>query len=204
MSITHIQIDPDGPPLPDSPESLIEKHFLCSKKYLTLASRNAAKLFSTNFKEDSREADGLCHWNFGGIFDAEAFELVLKIIHGKTRGIPQDVELDLLAGIASIVDDLECYDALSFFSQKWLLEYGWTYTLPQSVNKTLAQLILVSFAFEDAALFQSSTQIAIRCSSDTLPTFELLVRADITNHVEDCKENTGIRSADRNAACFVF
>ncbi|KAJ0130545.1 Uncharacterized protein HZ326_26362 [Fusarium oxysporum f. sp. albedinis] len=176
MSITHIQIDPDGDTL-----VILGKHFLCSKKYLTLASRNAAKLFSTNFKEDSREADGLCHWNFGGIFDAEAFELVLKIIHGKTRGIPQDVELDLLAGIASIVDDLECYDALSFFSQKWLLEYGWTYTLPQSVNKTLAQLILVSFAFEDAALFQSSTQIAIRCSSDTLPTFELLVRADITS-----------------------
>ncbi|KAF4423140.1 hypothetical protein F53441_14275 [Fusarium austroafricanum] len=141
MSITRIQIDPDGDTLVilgvkqdllclTPPESLIEKHFLCSKKYLTLASRRAAKLFSTNFKEASREADRLYQWNFGGIFDAEAFELVLKIIHGKTRGIPQDVELDLLAGIASIVDDLECYDALSFFSQKWLLEYGWTYTLP--------------------------------------------------------------------------
>ncbi|EXK78219.1 hypothetical protein FOQG_17090 [Fusarium oxysporum f. sp. raphani 54005] len=192
MSITRIQIDPDGDTL------------VILGKHLTLASRRAAKLFSTNFKEDSREADGLYHWNFGGIFDAEAFELVLKIIHGKTRGIPQDVELDLLAGIASIVDDLECYDALSFFSQKWLLEHCWTYTLPQSENKTLAQLILVLFAFEDAALFQNSTQIAIRCSSDTLPTFELLVRADITNHVEDCKENTGIRSADRNATRFVF
>ncbi|KAG6980322.1 hypothetical protein BFJ70_g16332 [Fusarium oxysporum] len=191
MSTTRIQIDPDGdtlvilgvkqdPPLPDSPESPIEKHFLCSKKHLTLASRRAAKLFSSKFKEASREADGLYHWNFGGIFDSEAFELVLKIIHGKTRGIPQDVELDLLAGIASIVDDLECYDALSFFSQKWLLEYGWTYTLPQSVNETLAQLILVSFVFGNAALFQSSTRIAIRCSSDALPTFELPIRADIT------------------------
>ena len=132
MPATRIRIDPDGdtlvilevkqdPPLPDSLESLNEKHFLCSKKHLTLASRHAAKLFSSNFKEASREADGLHHWNFGDVFDAEAFELVLKIIHGKTRGIPQDVELDLLAGIASIVDDLECYDALSFFSQKWLL-----------------------------------------------------------------------------------
>ncbi|RKK65357.1 hypothetical protein BFJ69_g16360 [Fusarium oxysporum] len=191
MSTTRIQIDPDGdtlvilgvkqdPPLPDSPESPIEKHFLCSKKHLTLASRRAAKLFSSKFKEASREADGLYHWNFGGILDSEAFELVLKIIHGKTRGIPQDVELDLLAGVASIVDDLECYDALSFFSQKWLLEYGWTYTLPQSVNETLAQLILVSFVFGNAALFQSSTRIAIRCSSDALPTFELPIRADIT------------------------
>ncbi|KAH7196293.1 hypothetical protein BKA60DRAFT_547107 [Fusarium oxysporum] len=201
MSTTRIQIDPDGdtlvilgvkqdPPLPDSPESPIEKHFLCSKKHLTLASRRAAKLFSSKFKEASREADGLYHWNFGGILDSEAFELVLKIIHGKTRGIPQDVELDLLAGVASIVDDLECYDALSFFSQKWLLEYGWTYTLPQSVNETLAQLILVSFVFGNAALFQSSTRIAIRCSSDALPTFELPIRADITNHIEDSRAAT--------------
>ncbi|KAG7410339.1 hypothetical protein Forpi1262_v017254 [Fusarium oxysporum f. sp. raphani] len=172
MSITHIQIDPDG----DTLVILgVKQDLLC------LTPRNHSSRNTFYAQRNSREADGLCHWNFGGIFDAEAFELVLKIIRGKTRGIPQDVELDLLAGIASIVDDLECYDALSFFSQKWLLEYGWTYTLPQSVNKTLAQLILVSFAFEDAALFQSSTQIAIRCSSDTLPTFELLVRADITS-----------------------
>jgi hypothetical protein len=192
MSTTRIQIDPDGdtlvivrfkqdPPLLDSLEQLVEKHFLCSKKHLTLASRRAAKLFSSNFKEASREADGLYHWNFGDIFDAEAFELILKIIHGKTRGIPQDVELDLLAGIASIVDDLECYDALSFFSQKWLLEYGLTYSLPQSVNKTLAQLILVSFVFGNSTLFQSSTRIAIRCSSDALPTFGLPIRPEITS-----------------------
>jgi hypothetical protein len=192
MPATRIQIDPDGDtlvilevkrdlPLPDSLESLNEKHFLCSKKHLTLASRRAAMLFSSNFKEASREADGLYHWNFGGIFDVEAFELVLKIIHGKTRGIPQNVELDLLAGIASIVDDLECYDALSLFSQKWLLEYGWTYTLPQSVNKTLAQLILVSFVFGNAALFQSSTRIAIQCINDALPTFELPIRLEITS-----------------------
>ncbi|KAM0362014.1 hypothetical protein ACHAO7_011435, partial [Fusarium culmorum] len=191
MSTTRIQIDPDGdtlvilevkqdPPLPDSPESLNKKHFVCSKKHLTLASRRATKLFSSNFKEASKETDGLYYWNFGGVFDAEAFELVLKIIHGRTHRIPQNIDLNLLAGIASIVDDLECYDALSFFGQKWLLEYGWTYTLPQSVDKTLAQLILVSFVFGNAALFQSSTRIAIRCSSDDLPTFELPIRADIT------------------------
>ncbi|KAH7231319.1 uncharacterized protein BKA55DRAFT_680264 [Fusarium redolens] len=117
MSITRIQIDPDGDTLVIlgvkqdllclTPRNHASRNtFQCSKKHLTFASRRAAKLFSTNFKEASREADGLYHWNFGGIFDAEAFELVLKIIHGKTRGIPQDVELDLLAGIASIVDDL--------------------------------------------------------------------------------------------------
>ncbi|KAH7187727.1 hypothetical protein DER44DRAFT_816391 [Fusarium oxysporum] len=171
MSTTRIQIDPDGdtlvilgvkqdPLLPDSSESLIEKHFRCSKKHLTLASHRAAKLFSSNFKDASREADGLY------------------------------VEVDLLAGIASIVDDLECYDALSFFSQKWLLEYGLTYSFPQSVNKTLAQLILVSFVFGNATLFQSSTRIAIRCSSDALPTFGLPIRPEITNHIEDSRAAT--------------
>ncbi|EXK78039.1 hypothetical protein FOQG_17269 [Fusarium oxysporum f. sp. raphani 54005] len=171
---------------PDSPE-FIEKHFLCSKKHLTLASRRASKLFSSAFKEASKQYDGLYHWNFGEVFDAQAFELVLKIIHGKTRGLPQNAELDLLSRIASIVDDLECHDALSFFTERWLSSYGWLYTVPQRMDKTLAQLILVSFVFEDANLFQKCTQRAARYTSEDMPTFDLPIRADIPSRIEESR-----------------
>ncbi|KAF4417631.1 hypothetical protein FACUT_12110, partial [Fusarium acutatum] len=94
MSNTCVAIDPNGdtlvilatkqdPPLSKEstepagttePPTLIEKHFLCSQKHLTLASRRASKLFSSAFKEASKQDDGLYHWNFGDVFNVQAFE----------------------------------------------------------------------------------------------------------------------------------
>ncbi|KAF9772856.1 hypothetical protein IL306_009399, partial [Fusarium sp. DS 682] len=91
--------------------ALIEKYFLYSKKHLTHASRRTAKPFPNKVKE----ADGLHHWKLKGVFNAEAFELVIEIIYGKTRETPQDVSLDLMARIAAIADNLVCHDALSFY-----------------------------------------------------------------------------------------
>jgi hypothetical protein len=192
MSNTRIEIDPEGDTLlilpvepastqPETPDPPIEKHYLCSKKHLTLACRRAAKLFSSQFKEASVEPDGLYHWKFEGIFDAEAFELVLKIIHGKTRDVPRSVKLDLLSDIATIVDDLECHEAVAFFSTNWL--FGWTvdWLQPGQLNdKPLAQVILASFVFEHASLFQTYTKMAIRHNIDVVSTYDLPIRADVS------------------------
>ncbi|KAF4943109.1 hypothetical protein FSARC_15044, partial [Fusarium sarcochroum] len=195
MPTTQIQIDPEGdvliilpvdkpgvkPKLSNSPGSPTVKHFLCSKKHLTLASPRAAKIFSSSFKEASKQDDGFHHWIFEAIFDAEAFELVLRIIHGKTREIPQVIELDVLAAIASITDDLQCHDALYYFSHRWMSSFHGVFgsRLPEAMNKTLAQFILISFVFEHVRLFQDSTKTAIRFSDGVIPTFELPIRADI-------------------------
>ncbi|KAG5756735.1 hypothetical protein H9Q70_000621 [Fusarium xylarioides] len=199
MSNTRIEIDPEGDTLiilpvkaastqSETPDSPPEKHYLCSKKHLTLACRRAAKLFSSQFKEASVEPDGLYHWKFEGIFDAEAFELVLKIIHGKTRNVPRSVKLDLLSDIATIVDDLECHEAVAFFSTNWL--FGWTveWLQPgQLRDKPLAQVILASFVFEHASLFQTYTKMAIRHNIDVVSTYDLPIRADVSDKV-GCNE----------------
>ncbi|KAF4494404.1 hypothetical protein FAGAP_9467 [Fusarium agapanthi] len=200
MSSTCVAIDPNGDTLvilatkePTEPAGttespkFIEKHFLCSQKHLTLASRRASKLFSSAFKEASKQDDGLYHWNFGDVFDVQAFEVVLKIIHGKTRRVPQGVELDLLSKIASIVDDLECYDALSFCTERWLLPYGGFYKLPERMDKTLAQLILVSFVFANKHIFRSCIQRAARYTCEGMPTFDLPIRADIPRLIEESR-----------------
>ncbi|KAH7220529.1 hypothetical protein BKA60DRAFT_646351 [Fusarium oxysporum] len=190
MTNTRIEIDPEGDTLiilpvkptstqSENPDPPIEKHFLCSKKHLTLASRRAAKLFSSQFKEASVESDGLYHWKFEGIFNHEAFALVLKIIHGKTRGVPRTIKLDLLADIATIVDDLECHEVIAFFSENWLL--WWPGENERTRGKELAQLILSSFVFEHAALFETYTKMAIRYSDDGPLTFGLPIRADVSD-----------------------
>ncbi|PNP79486.1 hypothetical protein FNYG_07102 [Fusarium nygamai] len=199
MSNTRIEIDPDGDTLiilpvkpattqSGTPDSPTENHYLCSKKHLTLACRRAAKLFSSQFKEASVESDGLYHWKFEGIFNAEAFELVLKIIHGKTRDVPRSVKLDLLSDIATIVDDLECHEAVAFFSTNWL--FGWTveWLQPgQLRDKPLAQVILASFVFEHASLFQTYTKMAIRHNTDVASTYDLPIRADVSDKIESTR-----------------
>ncbi|KAF5721157.1 hypothetical protein FGLOB1_365 [Fusarium globosum] len=208
MSNTRVTIDPNGdtlvilatkqdpPPTKEPTEpagttespTFIEKHFLCSQKHLTLASRRASKLFSSGFKEASKHDDGLYHWNFGDVFDVQAFAVVLKIIHGKTRGVPQTAELDLLSEIASIVDDLECYDALSFCTESWLRPYiSPFYPLPEKMDKSLAQLILVSFVFANKSIFRNCTQRAARYTCEGMPTFDLPIRADIPRRIEESR-----------------
>jgi hypothetical protein len=164
------------PSLAESTEQPAEKQFLCSQKHLTFASRRASKIFLSNFKEASKEDDGFYHWKFEDIFDAEAFELVLNIIHGKTRNVPRAVSLNLLAAVASIVDDLECHDTLAFFSQGWILDFE---KLAPICTKTLAQLILVSFVFENASIFKEASRLAVLHSRGAISSYGLPIRVAI-------------------------
>ncbi|KAF5668363.1 kinase-like domain-containing protein [Fusarium heterosporum] len=183
MSTNLVSIDPDGDVLiilpvtgsitwfkPEDPPALpAEKRFKCSKKHLTLASPRAAKIFSSSFKEASKEDDGFHHWKFDATFDGKAFELVLKIIHGKSSEVPRHIDQNLLTAVASIVDDLQCHDALNFFGNGWISSlYGlFRPALPKEMNKSLVQYILISSVFQHAILFEASTEAAIRYNNGT-------------------------------------
>ncbi|KPA36968.1 hypothetical protein FLAG1_10238 [Fusarium langsethiae] len=135
-------------------------HFLSSKKHLALASHRADRMFDSGFKEATPEtSDGLYHWKFDSIFDPIAFEIVLKVIHGKNRDIPQAVGVQLLAGISAVVDDLECHDVLWFFAKQWLAVLSRVNDI--KTPKDVAQRILISFVFHDPAVFKASTETAI-------------------------------------------
>ncbi|KAI6774804.1 hypothetical protein HG530_001562 [Fusarium avenaceum] len=195
MSTEQIQIDPEGdvliilpvkktvaePEPPKSSKSPIEKRFICSKKHLTFASPRAAKIFSSSFKEATKQDDGFHHWKFDETFDDRAFDLVLKIIHGKTREVPQSIDLDLLVAVATVVDDLQCHEALNYYGRGWISSFYGTFgaTLLKEMNKTLVQHVFVSFVFEHEGLFQHSTKAAIRFNNGAVPTFELPIRANI-------------------------
>ncbi|KAH7236574.1 hypothetical protein BKA59DRAFT_405161 [Fusarium tricinctum] len=199
MATEQIQIDPEGDVLIIVPvkrsaavfgslkssESPTERRFICSKKHLTFASPRAAKIFSSSFKESTKEDDGFHHWKFDETFDDRAFDLVLKIIHGKTREVPQSIDLDLLVTVAIVVDDLQCHEALNYYGRGWISSfYGYLgATLPKEMNKTLVQHIFVSFVFEHEGVFQQSTKAAIRFNNGTVPTFELPIRADIPSKI---------------------
>ena len=162
----------------DGSGTLPEIHFLVSRKHLALASRRAQKMFAGGFKEAiPEETDGLHHWKFEPIFNSEAFGIVMKIIHGKTRDIPQTVTTEVLAGISAVVDDLECHDALWFFAKGWLNQLK--NNIPTSVCQELARWIFISFVFEEPGLFESSTRTAIKWGTHYVPTDGLPLRPKI-------------------------
>ncbi|KAL2886710.1 hypothetical protein HOO65_060540 [Ceratocystis lukuohia] len=163
---------------PDDSGTLPEIHYLVSKKHLALASRRAQKMFAGDYKEAvPNDTDGLHHWKFDPIFDPTAFEIVIRIIHGKTRYIPRLVTIQILADISVIVDDLECQDAVWFFTKGWidLLKGG----IPTVACQDLTRWILISFVFKEPDLFESSTRTAIRWSPYYIPTHNLPLRPKI-------------------------
>lgn len=155
----------------------IGKQFLVSKKHLMLASRRASKVLGGSFKEATPKEDGLFHWNFEPIFDTTAFEIVMHIIHGQTRHVPEKVNVELLAQIAAIVDDLECLDSIWFFAKGWLSHIKSAYAF--GISDNLAKWILISFVFEDSIVFKDVTHTAIRNSTGTMPTMGLPIRPKI-------------------------
>ncbi|KAF3074411.1 hypothetical protein CFAM422_003437, partial [Trichoderma lentiforme] len=164
-----------------------EIQFLVSKKHLVLASSRASKVLEGPFKEATPGDDGLFHWKFEPIFDIKAFEIVMKIIHGQTRGISRKISLSLLAQIAVIVDDLECHNAVWFFAKGWISQIK--DPIPCEICEDLMRWILISFVFEQPKLFTEATATVIRYGADATPTFNLPIRPKVLEDIRVKREN---------------
>jgi hypothetical protein len=64
-------------------------------------------------ESDQNEKDGLIHISASD-WDAEAFLILLNVLHLRNRSVPDKVSLDMLAKIAVLVDYYECDEP--FFS----------------------------------------------------------------------------------------
>lgn len=169
----------------DSPSKI---HLRVSKSHLSLASRRARAMFEGGFKESvPDETDGLYHWDFEQIFDPAAFEMVVKIIHGKTRDLPETVSTEMLAGISAVVDDLECHDATWFIGRQWLRHLE--SPAPFLVGEAIARWILISSVFQNLEMFQRSPKAAIQCGSASLLTYDLPIYPDIVDQVDSRRQS---------------
>ncbi|KAL5092171.1 hypothetical protein Trisim1_012432 [Trichoderma cf. simile WF8] len=195
----YLEVDPRGDtlitlqdPNPSSPsdtakEAASDIQFLVSKKHLVLASPRAGKVLEGSFKEATPGEDGLFHWKFEPIFDTKAFETVMKIIHGQTRGISSKISLPLLAQITAIVDDLECHNAVWFFAKGWISQIK--NQIPWEICEDLMRWILISYVFEQSKLFTQVTATAIRYSTDVIPDFNLPIRPKVLEGIRVKREN---------------
>ena len=75
-------------------------------------------------------------------WDAEAFLIVMNVLHSHCRQVPKTVSLEMLAKIAVIVDYYKIYEALQIVVSVWIKALKTT--LPDSLGKDIILWILVS------------------------------------------------------------
>lgn len=164
--------DKISPPISSHPNSLDRTlSFKVSSKHVSLASRRFRKMLSGEWTEATTvHPDGCRHVELKG-FNSEATNVVLSIIHGKTRSVPRSVGFDLLVMIALLVDDLECHEEVEVFSDMWI--EGLRADLPLEWGQDVIPWILVSSVFRKPKIFQTATRTAIVHSPDSIDSLGL-------------------------------
>ena len=140
-----------GPTWPD------EIRIRVSSKHLMLASsvfKRLLKLGSTEGVKYGRAQLRLPDDN------PTALLILMNLIHGQLRKIPEKVDMDTLIEISLLVGKYELVESTGWFADRWLSELE-----TERVEKdttTMLSWIWVSFVFEKSSYFRSSTTIAIQ------------------------------------------
>lgn len=99
-------------------------------------------------------------------WDAEAFRIVLSIIHGRNDQVPRDIPLEMLCKIAVIVDYYQCDEVFRFCSSVWISSLRGSFT--KKYDRTLILWLCVSWVFRDEDIFEAATKAATEQSDRTV------------------------------------
>lgn len=89
-----------------------ETRMRLSSKHLTLASRYFKTMLTAPWKETLTQAGQQQHAISAEGWDAEALLVLMRIIHGRTQGVPRVVTLDMMAKFAVLVDYYDCHEVV--------------------------------------------------------------------------------------------
>ncbi|KAK5636015.1 hypothetical protein RRF57_011727 [Xylaria bambusicola] len=145
--------------------------FQVSSAHLRLGSRYFKKALNGPFKESQLGTDGFRHIDADG-WNTYAFLTVMRIIHGHNREVPRNVDLKMLAMVATVVDYYECDEVLEPFIEIWCSRIR-TAPVPETINRDLILLLFVSWVFKWSAEFKAATKIAQNQSKGPLSTMGL-------------------------------
>ncbi|KXH56878.1 hypothetical protein CSAL01_06126 [Colletotrichum salicis] len=89
--------------------------YLVSSKHLALASRCfSAKLSGPWIEASVKHIDGCYHMDASD-WDPEALLILMHVIHGKTRSVPRQIDLEMLAKLAVLVDYYDCHEVIELY-----------------------------------------------------------------------------------------
>ena len=103
--------------------------------------------------------------------DFEAMLILMNIIHGRIRSVPQIVPLEMLARFTILVHVYECDEAVQMFSNIWIEELK--KSMPQSLCKEAVLWIFIVSVFKRSEEFKGLTSLALKESRGPINTLEL-------------------------------
>jgi hypothetical protein len=148
-----------------------------SAKHLMLASPVFKKALTGKWKEGSTFAGTGSveitteHW------DAEAFLILLRILHCQHHKLPKRVSLELAAKIAVLADYYECNDLVGFIRDAWITCLR--EELPKTYSRNLILWLWIAWYFNIPTKFKKATSIAMSESKDEIDPLELPIPARI-------------------------
>lgn len=164
--------------------------FKVSSKNMASSSRRFKKMLSGVWLEATTiHTDGMRHVDMEG-FDAEAFTIVMYLIHGRNRKdvVPREVELEMLAKIAVVTDDLGCYDAVALASEVWLEALKSTLNAAsKQYNRTMIISLVIVCVFADSTRFNNCVRTAVWESRGPIPTMGLPIPGRVVGTRLDTK-----------------
>lgn len=156
--------------------------FKVSAKHLTFASKRFKKMLAGPWLEANViHPDGLRHVHIDSCLDPSALEIVLNIIHGRTSLMARVLELELLAKVAVVVDDLDVHDAVSACADHWT-RYQWrkyyrfrvkSAFIAKQLTRNMILLLLVSVVFKHNNLLSVAARDIVFWSRGSVPTLGL-------------------------------
>jgi hypothetical protein len=162
------------------PNPTTEWSFKVSSKHLMLASQRFKKMLTGGWSEATTVySDGCRHVDLEhDNFDPEALQILLHTIHGKTSMIPRFIDLEMLAKVAVLVDDFECYEELEIISDIRIRKLECS--LPTDYNRDVVLWILICGVFHKPTLFERVTSIAITHGSGLFETLNLPISEPVS------------------------
>jgi BTB/POZ domain len=129
---------------------------LVSSKHMMLASK-VFKAMLSNFSEGyTLRSTGKVEQTLPED-DPAAFEILLNIIHGRTRSVPRQVDLPLLARLAITTDKYELWEVVEMFSDVWITHLQ--DSIPKSFSKDLHLWLLISWVFGKPSEFSHVSKV---------------------------------------------
>ncbi|EXK23330.1 hypothetical protein FOMG_19889 [Fusarium oxysporum f. sp. melonis 26406] len=119
-------------------------------------------------------------------WDSEAFLLLMRILHHKTREDPRTIDLEKLAKIAVLVDYYGCLEAVELWAETWISNLASDMT-ESFYSRELLLKLTISWVFSDRRNFRSLTEVAIRTSRGPIPTLGLPIPYQVVVAIEQSR-----------------
>lgn len=171
----------------ESSEGREEYLFYVSSRHLALASTYFHNNLSNKWDQHPRDHEGRLmiterRWS------VEGFMRLMCIMHGRTRAVARELELEQLAEMAAMVDYYSCDEVVEPYSQGWI-DHQRKKIKPfeRTYNRDLVLWMCIAWVFGQKEEFERTTLVAIKhCSSEMqsleLPIPELIIGKNTLKH----------------------